>query len=182
LKTTSENNPSGIPQRNKSGKILARETGHKRTRTARAQATANKTNFASSTNASEKFFFKCRLGATRVFPPEISGIRGAALQFNQTIQLRNTKREGQSFANILWNGIFCERLTLNLTTSGAADTVGANCVAQGFSRGYTESGLRLSWSSCEHRQSDHPSPYYGMRKAKFARNGADGYFDESVMN
>ena len=38
-----------------------------------------KTNFASSTNASEKFFFQCRLGLIRVFPPEISciGIFGA---------------------------------------------------------------------------------------------------------
>jgi hypothetical protein len=56
LKTTSENNPSGIPERNKSGKILASETGHKRTRIARAQAMPNKRNFASSTNSSEKFF------------------------------------------------------------------------------------------------------------------------------
>jgi hypothetical protein len=164
----------------------------------------NKTNFASSTNAPEKFFSQCRLDLARVLPPEISCIgvfggdwnerficflrahspsavaaRGAAHQFNQTIQLHNTERKGQSFADILWNGIFCDRLILNLTTSGAADTVGANCVAQGFSRGYTESRLRLSWSSCEHRQSDHPSPCYGMRKAKFARNGADEYFDEN---
>src|SRR5262245_5043249 len=27
-------------------------------------------------------------------------------------------------------------------------------------------GLRSSWSSREHRQSDHPGPYYGMRKAR----------------
>jgi len=79
LKTTSENNPSDIPQRNNSGKILASETGHKRTRIPRAQAMPNKTNFASSTTASEKFFFQCRLGITRVFPPAIGciGILGA---------------------------------------------------------------------------------------------------------
>ena len=79
LKTTSENNPSDIPQRNNSGKILASETGHKRTRIARAQVMPSKTNFASSTTASKKFFFQCRLGITRVFPPEISciGIFGA---------------------------------------------------------------------------------------------------------
>ena len=57
LKTTSENNPSGIPQRNKRGETLARETGHKRTRIARAQAVPNKANFASPNNASEKFCF-----------------------------------------------------------------------------------------------------------------------------
>jgi hypothetical protein len=39
----------------------------------------NKTNFANSTNASKKFFFQCRLGVTRAFPPEISctGVFGA---------------------------------------------------------------------------------------------------------
>jgi hypothetical protein len=60
MKTTSEYNPSGTPQRNKSGKILPSEIGHKRIRIARAQAMPTKTNFASSTNASEKFFFQCR--------------------------------------------------------------------------------------------------------------------------
>jgi hypothetical protein len=63
---------------------------------------------------------------------------GAALQFNQTIQLRNTERKGQSFVDVLWKRIFCERRYLNLTATGAADTVAANCAAQGFSRGVTQ--------------------------------------------
>ena len=91
----SENNPSGIPQRHNSGKTLASDTGHKRTRIARAQAMPNRTNFASRNNASQKVVL-CRY---------------------------------------------------SLTTIGAADTVGANRVAQGFSRGYTEWIFRLSWSS-----------------------------------
>jgi hypothetical protein len=66
------------------------------------------------------------------------GGAGAALQFNQTIQLRNTERKGQSFADVLWKRIFCERRYLNLTATGAADTVAANCAAQGFSRGVTQ--------------------------------------------
>jgi hypothetical protein len=97
------------------------------------------------------------------------GGAGAALQFNQTIQLRNTERKGQSFADVLWKRIFCERRYLNLTATGAADTVAANCAAQGFSRGLHRIRTRSSWSSREHRLSDHPAPYYGMRKPKFRK-------------
>jgi len=53
--------------------------------------------------------------------------------------------------------------------------VAANCVAQGIQLGGTQNpGLRLSWSSREHRQSHHPTPYYGMRKAKFRRIARTG--------
>jgi hypothetical protein len=69
-----------------------------------------------------------------------------------------------------------------LTTSGAADTVAANCVAQGFNRGVTQNpdfdrrGLLVNidnqiipvrTTECERQSS---------------QNGADGYFDELVMN
>src|SRR5262249_50207740 len=62
-----------------------------------------------------------------------------------------------------------------LTTTGAADTRGCQlCCPGNPAGGYTESGLRLSWSSREHRQSHHPTPYYGMRKAKFRRIARTG--------
>ena len=68
-----------------------------------------------------------------------------------------------------------ERTLGFLTTTGAADTRGCQlCCPGNPSGGYTESGLRLSWSSREHRQSHHPTPYYGMRKAKFRRIARTG--------
>jgi hypothetical protein len=66
------------------------------------------------------------------------------------------------------SAVFRPSYALNLTTSGAADTLAANCVAQGYRPGGTQHpGLRSSRSACEHRQSDHPGQYYGMRKAKW---------------
>jgi hypothetical protein len=55
-----------------------------------------------------------------------------------------------------------------LTTTGAADTRGCQlCCPGNPAGGYTESGLRLSWSSREHRQSHHPTSYYEKGRAKF---------------
>jgi hypothetical protein len=77
--------------------------------------------------------------------------------------------------------VFLATDALNLTTTSAADTVAANCAAQGFSRGNTESELRSSWSARE--TSTVTSSQYVIRnaKTKVPRMAPDGYSDQSVI-
>ena len=57
---------------------------------------------------------------------------------------------------------------MNLTTSGAADTVAANCGAQGFWPGGTQN-RDFDCRDLLVNIDNHPGPYYEMREAKFPR-------------
>jgi hypothetical protein len=75
------------------------------------------------------------------------------------------------------SAVFRATYALNLTTSGAADTVGANCVAQGSSRGvhriqdFDHRGLLVNIDNL----------IIPVRTTE-CEGKVHGYFDETVMN
>jgi hypothetical protein len=93
-----------------------------------------------------------------------------ALEGGATHGFVPTDMKEWTLAHVRWRPIF-------LTTTGAADTVAANRVPRDLAGGIHRMGCPTVVVSREHRQSEHPSPYYGMRKAK-----CTDILSESVMN